>query len=564
MNSIKDNFEAYLPFWYFMGHTAKYIAEDKSNGLNDEARNYFLYNAKRHFEKFDSLNSYNILREDELTASFALEYIDLLLLEENTDNEKITDLINIAIKMAGNANDIIELCAVAYLKIGETTKAEKLLAILVNENFNTAANAKLLSRIYVSEFLKGSNPLAFTKYGILASRVASAWLFPMPDEKSNDIILQDYELQKRYMADQKFFMQKEYLDAITQFIEKYIILFNRIIPFPVENVSDDCFLDTEEAHMQRHQDIYDALKSDRGNEYRNEIRDSGFRFRSVELINEMLNALDGLQFFRENISKEYMILLIRKNITKASKDMKNIQDKLNQDGAFSVADYEKIQSIFSFRSLTKEFFDILQEIFISEIEKIDSLDKMDNAEFDIVQFCNDQNLSERNHNNAKAIAKYEESSENDYIPLDVIGKYEHDESFGKATFDKMLAAIQKVSESIIEDNNQVEMIVRGDLKFELYFKNVKLKGDAFKSKTLAIIDNHSFVDSDLFITCDGVVPVKHSKPSTLRNFDRVEYKGKSLSLGWPEEYSNRYVNIGNLYDLIETLGKIRNNAASGK
>ena len=28
--AIQDKFEAYLPFWYFMGHTAKYIAEDKT------------------------------------------------------------------------------------------------------------------------------------------------------------------------------------------------------------------------------------------------------------------------------------------------------------------------------------------------------------------------------------------------------------------------------------------------------------------------------------------------------------------------------------------------------
>ena len=64
--------------------------------------------------------------------------------------------------MAGNANDILELCAVSYLKVGQTGEAEKLLRILVNEDYNTATNAKLLSRIYVSEFLKGSNPLART------------------------------------------------------------------------------------------------------------------------------------------------------------------------------------------------------------------------------------------------------------------------------------------------------------------------------------------------------------------------------------------------------------------
>ena len=104
------------------------------------------------------------------------------------------------------------------------------------------------------------------------------------------------------------------------------------------------------------------------------------------------------------------------------------------------------------------------------------------------------------------------------------------------------------------------MIVRGEQKFDLYFKNVKLQGEAFKGKTLAILDDHSFADSDLFITCDGVVQVKHNKVDGLRGFDRIEYQGKSIKLGWPQEYSNKAVNLGNLYSLLEKLRDIRNNA----
>ena len=116
----KDKFEAYLPFWYFMGHTAKYISEDRDNGLDSTARKYYRERAKSHFEKYSKLNSFNILREDEITASFALEYTDILLSEENPDMDKVRSLIDTAVKMAGNANDILEICAISYLKIGLT------------------------------------------------------------------------------------------------------------------------------------------------------------------------------------------------------------------------------------------------------------------------------------------------------------------------------------------------------------------------------------------------------------------------------------------------------------
>lgn len=210
--------------------------------------------------------------------------MDLLLLEDQPDLRKVKALIGTAVNMAGNANDILELCAVAYLKTGQTNESARLLRILVNENYNAATNAKLLSRIYVSEYLKGINPLAKVQYDTLAKRVSSAWMFPMPAEKIGDGQLQDQELRKQYIADQIIDLQKDYKDIISQFIDKYIVLFNRIIPVPVNNAPDEYFRNTESAIKRRRQDVYEALENDSRNEYRQSIRESGYRFRYIELI----------------------------------------------------------------------------------------------------------------------------------------------------------------------------------------------------------------------------------------------------------------------------------------
>lgn len=554
--AVKDKFEAYLPFWYFAGHSAKFISEDKNNGLDQDDREYFRRQALEHFEKYENLNSFNILREDSLTASFALEYVDLLLLDQKPDVEKITKLIKTAVEMAGNANDILELCAISYLKMGYSNEAAKLLRILVNEDYNTATNAKLLSRIYVSEYITGSNLSSRAQYRILASRVSPTWLFPMPEKKADNLMLQDAELQKKYISDQRQDLQKEYNDVIKQFIEKNIIRFNRIIPVPVRDATDDYFLNTETAIKRRRQDIYDALESDKGNEYRNTIRESGYRFRYVELINEMLIALDGLRLFRDNSEKDDMVQMIRKKLAEASGDLKVIQDKLNQDGAFSIMDYEKIQKNFSFEKLTKDFFERLRSIFDEGIEATETLDAIDDLEIDIVQFCRTQGIIEKPQGIKGKLEQPDE--ENDYISQDILGTNEHDESFSKVMFNKMLSIVREASNNIVKDQTKVDFIVRGDQKFELYFKNVKLKGDAFKAKTLAVLDDHTSTDADLFITCDGVVPVKHSKVDNLRDFSKVEYQGKSIKLGWPQEYSNRSVDIGRLYELIEKLESIKN------
>lgn len=556
--AVQDKFEAYLPFWYLMGHTAKFISEDKDNGLDDTAREYYLGQAKEHFEKYDSLNSFNILREDEITASFALEYVDLLLLDDDPDMDKVRGLIGTAVKMAGNANDILELCAVSYLKTGQTEEAAKLLRILVNESYNTATNAKLLSRIYVSEYLKDTNTLARVQYDTLATRVTHAWLFPMPDEKKSDRLLQDQELREQYIADQRIDLQKDYQDIISQFIDKYIILFNRIIPVPVNNAADDYFRNTESAIKRRRQDVYEALENDSRNEYRQAIRESGYRFRYIELINKMLAALDTLTLFRESDAKGDMIQMIRLKLEEASGDLKDIQERLNHDDDFSITDYEKIQKSFSFERLTKEFFDKFKEIVEEGIGRVDSLDALDDIDLDLAAFCKEQGLKESIQDHGGKINTPDDDSENDYISADVLGENEKDERFNKSTFGRMLTAVEEASGSIIEDESKTELLIKGSQKFELYFKNVKLKGDAFKSKTLAVIDDQTRADQDLFITGDGVVPVKHGKVDKLRRFEKIEYQGKSLKLGCPEEYSNSAVNLGNLYSLLEKLKRIRN------
>lgn len=555
--SVHDKFEAYLPFWYFVGHTAKYIAEDKSNGLDGESRKVYLELAREHFDKYHSLNSFNILREDEIAASFALEYVDLLLIDESPNMDLVMELLETAVRMAGNANDILDLCAMSYLKIGKTEEAERLLRMLVNENYNTPTNTKLLSRIYVSQYLNGTNPLAKLQYHTLAARVAHAWLFPMPKERSANLLLQDKELSHQYISDQRDDLQSAYNDIIEQFIDKYIVLFNKIIPIPVNDASDDYFRNTESSIKRRRQDVYEALENDSRNEYRQLIRESGFRFRYIELLNNMLSALDTISLFRESEYKDDLIQMIRYNLEEASVDLKKIQNNLNIENGFSFMDYEKLQRHFSFENLTKGFFDKLKEVIDKGIMSIESLDLLDNIELDLSVFCKEQNLSENTPAQIGKIDVQDEDGENEYISVDVLGENEKDERFNERKQIEMLAAVEKAASSIVNEKGKTEILLQGTEKFEMYFKNVKLKGDAFKSKTLAVIDSQSILNHDLFITNEGIVPVKFGKASKLHKFTAIEYAEKCLKLGWPDSYSNSDVNISNLYRLLETLKKIR-------
>ena len=54
--------------------------------------------------------------------------------------EKIEELIEFAEEMSGGANDVLQLCAFSYLKIGKQDKAAVLLRRLVNESYNKIVN----------------------------------------------------------------------------------------------------------------------------------------------------------------------------------------------------------------------------------------------------------------------------------------------------------------------------------------------------------------------------------------------------------------------------------------
>lgn len=285
-------------------------------------------------------------------------------------------------------------------------------------------------------------------------------------------------------------------------------------------------------------------------------KESGYRFRYIEMINEVLSALDTLSLFRECDAKADMIGLIRTKLEEASGELRDIQEKLNHDD-FTIIEYEKIQKSFSFQRLTQDFFDRFKEVISEGISRLESLDALDDTDMDLTTFCAEQGLGENSRKISIKVEKDEFDVEDDYISISVLGDGERDERFDKSRFDRMVAVVNEAAGGIIADESKAEILLRGSRKFELYFENVRLKGDALKAKTLAVIDDLTRTDSDLFITCDGVVPVKRGKVDRLRRFDRIEYRGKSIKLGWPDEYSNAAVHPGNLYALLETLKKIR-------
>ena len=202
LDVISDTFQAFPPFWYYMGNAAKEIyssVDYKNTNIEMEYKN----KALKAYEKFDEIyKDFMFMREDIIAASCALDHISLL--DPKSDKEEIERLLNRAVGLAGDNFDVLQICVLTYVAIGDINSAKNTLRKLINENYNIGLNGLLLSRIYC-KFDRNE-----VDYKILKKRIGETNVMPWIED--------DEESEKGYIEYRKNDVSwrfKEFLEDIT-------------------------------------------------------------------------------------------------------------------------------------------------------------------------------------------------------------------------------------------------------------------------------------------------------------------------------------------------------------
>lgn len=556
LESIQSKFYAYPPFWYYFAHTALSIAT--SNESSPTVKNQYLEKAAEHFEQYIEINQFNILREDQLTASANLEYVDLLL-ERNPDNNKICELIDQAKEMANNANDILQLCAIAYLKIGKSTQAAELLKILVNEEYNTVSNAKLLSRIYVSSYIAAPSNETLASYDILKTRINPSYLFPMPEKTA----LKDNDLEKRFIKEQKAILIEECRLSITAFAKQKDVEFNSIIPSPSNaNQDSQTYYDSNwlEKRLKDGKRTFHDKKA--AENYNDMLRNKGFQIEFIKSLNNTVSAMEKLECFCGLENHDRLIYSIRAQIIESKRDFDVFQTKLNSN-TFAYEDYEKLVDKYSFKYFTGEFFDRVKDHITEKIKFAKDLKALEALEYDITNFCNANNLSLPEEYGA--YAKKRESNSADlnlkFFEYDLLG----DSTIDEKVRNQMQEAVKSDLASLVVNPQKAAVYLRDEDNFNSYFENrdLRVAGDSvslIKLKAIAVIDDLTNKGYDLILCVDGIVPVFKNRLKRTVCFGCVDYfvkgKEKKLELGYDDEYKNSEIDLSKLNGVIKKLNKI--------
>ena len=495
--SIRNYFEAYPPYWYYLGSAANavYQNEDRYYGyvITGDYKQY----AKDAFRKFIDSTKRNLLREDQIEASCALELFDLL--EETEKAEKI-QLLERAKRASGNAYDVLELCAISYLKIGETEMAAELFRMLVNEGYNTDVNAQILSKLYVSQVIAEPSEEIRKRYLTLAVRVGSEKLFPMPSEYLNK-----YELEEVFMYKQQQQLRESYIRALQAFIEKY-------------------------------SGKYDALCRRNGN-----------------ITNDMLSLL-------EQMCSDIKIIVPDPIFRCSLHEAVTSQRQALQEMLASSDSNGKRKRTVTFRMVSKEAFASVARNICARIQRMDTLDQVTMDEMDLNRFCSLNNLSVNETTKTTSVVAYKAVSLHDAL-LDE--QFQRQQLLSTRS-DQCVQIISEIigKRPLINPTKKgnTYLYLKGEPYFDDYLKKNEqvLLGAGFKNlvSIVAIINDRSMTDMDLILSTGGIMLLTKKRLKGVVQYSEVSDRSNrdSLSIGG-SDYSKKEVNMNVLVEISGAIAK---------
>lgn len=575
LDAIKENFIAYPPFWYYIGSAANEISNINDPRFDDDFKSQYKNLAISYFEKFEEVNKYDILREDQLASSCALEHIDLL--DPVKDKEKILHLLERAINKSGYTCDVLQLCAIDYLKIGEPFKAVPLFKYLSNENYNRITNAQFLSSLYVFDYAKNGNIEAKNGYKLLESRVRPEYLYPFPSRESEN----NKALNDKYISTQREIVKYQYEQFFSLLKSKYEIKFNRIIPAAKKkNIDNDAYF-TDEMTCKRLDNVRSlSEKKGKWNEYIYQLSQVELVDEYLELFNSLYDSVCAINIFINKNQKMNLKVDIDMGIRTAITTWIYTQKNLTDDTYdYSIGDFERLLEC-SFTKITKDFFEELNS-YIDEIialkTTVNEFTNMQN-ELSIAcereQFPSPEILLDKHFEKNELVVVSNDSFELNHYLNGALKK----EIEMQDTIKKMKQCIESFIESIATDSNKCEIFVgntaNGKKGFQRYFakkpftnvdvtKQAKAKRkseqiDVYKIKqeAIAVLNDKTKNNFDIVFTDKGVYPIISQKVKSFVEYNSIQLSESNkdcIKFGEVNKDNDDSYDIFALMDLFEKL-----------
>lgn len=554
LNSIKDNFEAYPPFWYYLANAAMDVVNVYKNetafGDNISAINKYTQLAEQNYQKYLD-KDIDLLRNNYIRSACDLEYAALLLdslprIEENEKKLRLCEinyLIDDAIKHCGSKLDILQIASIYYLKINKAEEATKHLRKLVIENYNTKTNSQLLSFIYLQETVFDTNKFKpnTLKYKELVQFTDRTNLIPWVDSEKELTKEHLRNINELFLNNQKNKLYSYFEAIVNTIFHKEIISYNKELynRHNMVDVDDAFFEDTIDARKERDEE-YKKLYSreDEWKRFISELSGNTIRISLDEHINRLLRKLNKLTQVAFNLDLESKIdpMSIKKAFT--GKNILDIELKKEIKSIGEIRKQERGKSLSTYQDLLPNENDLNKSSYTEEsiIHQITYLeDKIKKYEFDLKDYEELSNIS------LTKIMKHFVDNFVDKFKINVIGlknKYSDliniEDNFINFCKSENLPSLEYLCSqgynnrnipeeykifdlfSCFEDGKNIEEQIRIENNLKALFKSYEEKETLFEKNK----DGLTFTTDECFIN-NHLNTIPNNDATTIRNKGRV-------------------------------------------
>lgn len=525
LDSIKDNFEAYPPFWYYLANAAMDVVNVYKNetafGDNISAINKYTQLAEQNYQKYLD-KDIDLLRNNYIRSACDLEYAALLLdsLPRIEDNEKklrlckINYLIDDAIKHCGSKLDILQIASVYYLRLNKTEEATKHLRKLIIENYNTKTNSQLLSFIYLQEAVFDNKKFIpnTLKYKELIQFTDRTNLIPWVDSEKELTKEHLRNINELFLNNQKDQLYSYFEAIVNTIFHKEIISYNKEL-YNRHNMdeSDAFFEDTIYAEKERTK-VYKKLYSKEGEwkRFTAELSRNTIIISLNKHINKLLRSLDKLVQIAFNLNidpgkdlasikevltsnhfsfKEISIDEAKSSITDNSiiQQIKYLQNKIEKN-EFDFEDYLRLSFLTLTTIMEKFIEDFVMNFWTKTIAPQNAYKELVNIESNFTDFCN-----------VEGLPSLEQLCSQGYNNRNIPEEYKIFDLF-----------------SCFEDGKNIEEQIRIEDNLTELFKSYEEKGTLFKENK----DGLTFTTDTVFIN-NHLKTIPNNDATTIRNKGRV-------------------------------------------
>lgn len=562
LESVSKYFKAYPPFWYNLGHAANMVYQKAVKSNEDEVALRFKNIAKESFEKYRKSNCFGLLREDRINSSCALEYIDLL--DVGSDNNKIKELLDSAVETSGRDCDVLQLCVLVYLRLGETEQAKELLKYLVNEGYNAVTNAQLLSYIYVQEYVSTHKESLLTDHRLLALRINPELIFPMADYNED----MD-EMTADFIMKQKMYLLRELEFLYERMVLRFSTRFNKCIPAPIEGkvYSEEFYSDDPEKRTERYNQYLNQFNREVDKENIAEsFANANIFLEWLNLFNELLNNIEELmdKFIDQPACVERamqkMSGIIEKKFESNKENISTLQEKMNSK-TFDVSHLEKLMNL-SFDYFTRNVFDVLAKETFYTIRHFDAMAKIANTEISIKDYCKKNNYPDPELFLDYRRRQAEIETEKIYLSSELLGGAAFEKAEESKLIKEMAKSISgKIQQAIMESKENVYPVLKfgiGKEKFTNLFKEKKYYRD-YRSFIVGGLFEKSKARNELVFTTKGLMYITSGafwarKPAIVE-YDKIKIEDNALDING-NKYKNKSLNLKVVFDIIQDLNLI--------